>query len=150
MTLWIIWLSLAALLMIIEVFSQMVWTLCLAIGCVAALVGDCFGVALEWQLIILAATTVAAYIILVPYVKRWHEKQVAKEGRASRTGMEALLGRRAVVTQVIHPGEIGRARIDGDSWQVVAPGVPYAIPCGAEVIVTDYNSIILTATLPDK
>ena len=38
--------------MIIEVTSQMVWTLCLAIGCVVALVGDCFGVAPEWQLII--------------------------------------------------------------------------------------------------
>lgn len=150
MTLWIIWLSLAALLLIVEVFSQMVWTLCLAIGCIAALAGDYFGVSLEWQLIMLAAVTVAAYIILVPYVKRWHEKQVAKEGRAARTGMDALLGRRAVVTQVIQPGEIGRARIDGDSWQVIAPGIPYAIPCGAEVIVTDYNSIILTATLPDK
>ena len=150
MTLWIIWLTLAALLMIVEVFTQMVWTLCLAIGCVAALVGDYFGAALAWQLIIIAVTTVAAYIVLVPYVKRWHENQVNKEGRTSRTGMEAILGRRATVTQVIHPGKIGRARIDGDSWQVVASGVPYAIPCGAEVIVTDYNSIILTATLPDK
>lgn len=150
MTLWIIWLALAALLIIIEVFSQMVWTLCLAIGCFAALIADFLGVPLEWQLVTLAIIAVVAYIVLVPFVKRWHEKQVAKEGRSARTGMDALLGRRAVVTQVIRPGEIGRARIDGDSWQIVAPGVPYPIPCGAEVIVTDYDSIILTATLPDK
>ncbi len=48
------------------------------------------------------------------------------------------------------PGEKGRARIDGDSWQVVAPGEPYAVPVGAEVIVTDYDSIVLAVTLPKK
>lgn len=150
MTPWILWLSLAALMIIIEVLSQMVWTLCLAIGCLAALAAACCGVATEWQLIVLALVTVAAYVILVPFIKRWHKRQVARNGRAARTGMDALLGRRAIVTQEILPGETGRARIDGDSWQVVVPGVAVAIPCGAEVIVTDYDSIILTATLPDK
>ena len=149
-TIWILWLVLAAVLLIVEVLTQMVWTLCLAIGCIGALIADFCGVSLEWQLIIMAIATVAAYITVVPYVKRWHERQVAKEGRPARTGMDALLGRKALVTEVIRPGETGRARIDGDSWQVVAPGIPYAIPCGAEVTVTDYDSIILTVTLPTK
>lgn len=150
MSLWIIWLILAALLLIVEVFSQMVWTLCLAVGCVAALVASVCDVPLEWQLILLSVVAVVAYIVLVPYVKRWHERAVARDGKEARTGMDALLGRRAQVTHVIKPGEKGRARIDGDSWQVEAPGVPYAIPVGAEVIVTDYHSIVLVATLPEK
>lgn len=150
MSLWIVWISLAAVLLIVEVFTQMLWTLCLAFGCAAAMVASLLGVALEWQLILLGAVAVVAYIVLVPYAKRWHERAVAREGHKARTGMDALLGRRAIVTEPIMPGEKGRARIDGDSWQVVAPGEPYAVPVGAEVIVTDYESIVLAVTLPKK
>lgn len=58
--------------------------------------------------------------------------------------MDALLGRRATVTHEIRPGRLGRARIDGDNWQVQAPGVGHVIPAGREVTVTSYDSIILT------
>ena len=67
MSLWIVWISLAAVLLIVEVFTQMLWTLCLAIGCAAAMVASLLGVALEWQLILLGAVAVVAYIVLVPY-----------------------------------------------------------------------------------
>jgi membrane protein implicated in regulation of membrane protease activity len=144
MTLWILWLVLAAALLIVEVLSQMVWTLCIAVGCLGALVGDLCGASLELQLIILAIVAVAAFIVVVPYVKRWHERNVIKEGGASLTGMDALIGRKAVVTEDVRPGEKGRARIDGDVWQVVAPGVDTVIPRGAEVSVKAYDSIILT------
>lgn len=72
----------------------------------------------------------------------------ARTAHAARTGMDALLGRRAIVTETVRPGSLGRARIDGDNWQVQAPSEPMAIPVGAEVIVTGYDSIILTVVLP--
>lgn len=146
MSVWIIWISVAALLLIIEVFTQMFWTLCLAIGCIGALCGNLLGVGTAWELIILAAISFVAYALLAPFFQRWHERQLKKEGRTDRTGMDALLGRRAVVTQEIKPGEIGRARIDGDNWQVVAPGVSESVRKGAEVVVEGYDSIILTVS----
>ena len=72
-----------------------------------------------------------------------------RRGYDSRTGMDALLGRRATVIHPIHPGRLGRARIDGDNWQVQAPSVCEVIPDGTEVVVTGYDSIILTVALPD-
>lgn len=60
--------------------------------------------------------------------------------------MDALEGRRATVTHAIRPGQLGRARIDGDNWQVRAPGVDREIRAGEEVSVTGYDSIILTVT----
>jgi len=57
-------------------------------------------------------------------------------------------GRIAIVTETVRPGSLGRARIDGDNWQVQAPSEPMAIPVGAAVIVTGYDSIILTVVLP--
>lgn len=146
MSIWIIWTSVAALLLIIEVFTQMFWTLCLAIGCLGALAGNLLGVGTAWELIILAAVSFVAYAFLAPVFKRWHQRQLEKNGRKDRTGMEALLGRRALVTTEIKPGETGRARIDGDSWQVVAPGAGETIRKGAEVVVEGYDSIILTVS----
>ena len=66
----------------------------------------------------------------------------------ARTGMDALLGRRATVTHAIRPGELGRARIDGDNWQVQCPSATEEIKAGTEVVVTSYDSIILTVSLP--
>ena len=69
--------------------------------------------------------------------------------RAVTTGpsMDALLGRRAVVTETIHPGKLGRARIDGDNWQVRTPHDDSLVERGKEVVVIAYDSIILTAEL---
>ncbi|MDE7110480.1 MAG: NfeD family protein [Muribaculaceae bacterium] len=146
MSVWIIWLSVAAILLIIEVLTQMFWTLCLAIGCVGALAGNLLGVGTAWEMIIMAGVSFVAYAFLAPVFQRWHQRQLEKNGRKDRTGMDALLGRRAVVTSEIKPGETGRARIDGDSWQVVAPGVHETVRKGSEVIVEGYNSIILTVS----
>ena len=146
MSVWIIWISLAALLLILEVFTQMFWTLCLSIGCLGGLLGNLLGVGTAWELIIMSVVSILAYAFLAPVFQRWHDRQMEKNGRKDRTGMEALLGRRATVTQEIKPGETGRARIDGDNWQVVAPGVTETIRKGTEVTVEGYNSIILTVS----
>lgn len=137
---WIIWTIVAALLIVVEVMSQMMWALCLGIGAIAAAVCAFFGVDLTWQITALAIASLAGYLLLLPMFNRWHARQNARE---ARTGMEALLGRKAVVTHEIKPGGLGRVRIDGDNWQVKAPGSDVVIPAGAEVVVTSYDSIIL-------
>lgn len=144
MEIWIIWLIAAALLAIAEVLTQSIWTLCLAIGCAAGLICSLCGVPTAWQIAATAIASVAAYFILLPWFKRRMSLEEKRRGHDSRTGMDALLGRKAVVTHEIRPGELGRARIDGDNWQVRAPGVRTAIRHGEEVSVTSYDSIILT------
>ena len=141
MELWIIWTIAAALLLITEVMTQMMWALCLSIGAVAALVLSLSGMDLGYQLTGLIVICLVAYVVLLPYFRGRH---------ARATGMDALLGRRATVTKAIRPGELGRARIDGDNWQVRAPGIEVEIPEGAEVSVTAYDSIILTVADPSK
>lgn len=137
---WIIWLSAAAVLLIVEVLTQTMWSLCLSAGCVAAMIAALSGLDAGWQSAILIAGSLIAYLVLIPLFRRRHGH--AKTGDP-RTGMDALLGRRAIVTHEIKPGECGRARIDGDSWQVRAPGADRAIARGSEVTVTGYDSIIL-------
>ena len=115
MTTWIIWLIVAAVLVIIEILSQMVWTLCLAIGSVAALAASLTGCGMPAQLGILAVSSVVAYLVLVPYFKSMHARFAERSGDNLRTGMEALIGKEAVVTKSVEPGMTGRVKVDGDS-----------------------------------
>lgn len=147
MELWLIWLIAAAALIVIEVCSQALWSLCLAVGSLAAMAAALFGASFAVQLAAFAVGLVAAYLALMPVYRRWLQRQHARSGAQARTGMDALLGRRAVVTHEIRPGYTGRARIDGDNWQVRAPGVGTVIPAGTEVTVTAYDSIILDVAL---
>lgn len=143
---WIIWLIAAAVLLIIEVLTQMMWALCLAIGAAGAMTCALLGLDITWQTVAMATLSVIGYVVLLPLFRRWHARTEARE---ARTGMDALLGRRATVTHAIHPGRLGRARIDGDNWQVKAPSADKTIAAGSEVTVTSYDSIILTVTPAD-
>ena len=141
---WILWIVVAALFVVAEVITQWVWTFCLAAGCLGAMVASLFGLPLPWQVAVLAVAAVVAYFACVPLMKRWYADSWRGRKHEARTGMDALLGRKAEVVEEIRPGELGRARIDGDYWQVKAPGVEEVIHRGKLVSVLAYDSIILT------
>ena len=140
---WIIWLIVAAVLVVVEVLSQQVWTLCLAIGCIGAVMADLFDASIPWQVTVMAISAVVAYLALMPLFKRWHDRSSASRSGEALTGMDALPGRRAFVTEVIEPGCMGRVRIDGDNWQARAPQCDTFIEVGTEVTVTAYDGNIL-------
>lgn len=140
---WIIWLIVIGVLLIIELLTQMLWALCLAVGCLGGLVGSFCGASPVWQIILTAAISIAAYIFLVPLFQKWHALSVDKKGREARTGMDSLLGRHTIISEEITPGRLGRARIDGDNWQVTADKPFDVVKRGTEVVVTGYDSIVL-------
>lgn len=141
---WIIWTTIAAILIAIEVLTQMIWTLCLAIGCAASIAACFMGLDFAWQASIAGIVSVIAYLILRPWLEKWQKKAADKNRHLARTGMDALLGRRATVTHEICPGKTGRVKIDGDNWQASAPGSSSVIHCGQQVVVDSYDSIILS------
>lgn len=147
MEIWLIWLIVSVCLLAIELLTQMMWALCLAVGAAGAMLLSLFGADLGWQAGVMCGLALIVYVCGLPLFKRWHARRAT---RNARTGMDALLGRRAMVTHAIRPGELGRARIDGDNWQVRAPGVDVVIPAGKEVVVLAYDSIILTVELCDN
>lgn len=144
---WIIWIIVALALGALEVAMQTVWMLCLAAGCLGGLAATLCGAGPGTQIVVMAAASVAAYIAFLPLFRRWKQKHARKISRDDRTGMEALLGRRAIVTEAIRPGLMGRVRIDGDSWQARTQRSDVMVLPGAEVTVTAYDSIILTVSI---
>lgn len=139
---WLIWLILAGILLIIEVSTLALWALCLAVAAVVAMCAALMGGGTVVQISVFLVAIFAAYLMLMPIFRK-RRGYVSKSNENARTGMDALLGRRAVVTKEIRPGELGRARIDGDSWQVRVPGGTSTVERGREVVVTGYDSIIL-------
>lgn len=141
---WIIWIIVAVVLLLGELLTQSIWMLCVAAGCVAGLAGALCGIDPAWQIWLTAVASVIAYFALMPWFKRRIYMKQSRDLQNARTGMDALLGRRATVTHEIKPGELGRARIDGDNWQVKAIGETDVIHRGEEVVVNGYDSIILS------
>lgn len=142
----VVWLIVAAVLLLIELLTQSIWAVCLAIGALLAAVVAWVPLPLVWQVSVAAAGALVFGIISVPLVRKWREASQRRGARTDRTGMDALMGRRASVISPIAPGTVGRVKIDGDNWQAVAPAAHEEIPVGATVIVTGYESIILTVT----
>lgn len=143
MEMWIVWLILAVVLIIVEVLSQQIWAICLTVGCFVAMILDMCGLTPVWQIAGLTLSSLLAFALLAPVLKRYHDKIYKKVSHNHRTGMDALLGRHAEVIYDIHPGQTGRVRIDGDFWQARAPRNSTVIPKGATVVVDSYESIIL-------
>ncbi|MBQ5697152.1 MAG: NfeD family protein [Muribaculaceae bacterium] len=138
---WILWLIVTAVLILIELFTGMIATFCLAFGCLLAMVMTLFGCGIEWQLGALAVGTVIAFIAFAPLIRRLQSRR--GKAAAEVSNMDALKGRVAEVVEIIpSDGGCGRVRIDGDRWQARSvDGVAFSV--GDKVRVVGYDSIIL-------
>ena len=138
-SLWILWLAATVLLVIVEVLSTSAIALCMAMGTFAAFMASLCGASFEWQLIVLAAATVATLPVFPRLIKRY--RLHLSDGNES-SNMEALIGRKATVWQGQSGPVAARVKIDGDNWQAVSTdGRP--LSTGEEIEVVDYDSIIL-------
>lgn len=137
---WHIWVILALILVIVEIFTSGFVIICFAVGSAAAAVASCCSSGIEGQLLWFSVATFLAFIAVRPLLLRSFKK--GKSGRKS--GIEALEGREAIVTERISYMEnSGRVAIDGDDWKAVATDRDEIIEKGQKVIVTGVDSVIL-------
>lgn len=137
---WLFWLILAALMTVIELLTNTFAFFCLVGGCLVALIVEILGFGLEAQLLGAAIGTVVAFITFLPLMRKHRAEQ---QSGASSSNMDALIGRTTVVVQPVEAGKMGRAKIDGDNWQIRSADNS-AINAGEQVRVVGYDSIILT------
>lgn len=140
---WGLWLSAAALLLIIELLSGTAAALCLAAGCAVAGAASVFVDSLIWQMAIFVTASVAALIFMGPAVRRLYARNRHKED--TRSNMDAIIGRIGKVTHTVTnlADDKGRVQIDGDSWLAYTDSPEQPLPRGTQVKVESYDSIIL-------
>lgn len=137
---WHIWVIIALIFVIVEMFTTGFAVMCISVGCLFGAVASVIGWDIEWQLLSFAIGTALAFITVRPLVYKFFYKRSPEV----KTNTDALIGRRAVVTERIE-GELhpGRVKIDGDDWKAI-PLADETIEVGEAVEVTAINSIILT------
>ncbi|MBE6174236.1 MAG: NfeD family protein [Rikenellaceae bacterium] len=140
MEVWHIWVIVALLFVIVEIFTTGFAVMCISFGCLFGAAASALEWDVKWQLLAFAVGTVLAFMTVRPLVYKFFYKK----GQEVKTNAEALVGRRAIVTERIE-GELhpGRVKIDGDDWKAVCESAE-PIEVGAAVEVTAINSVILT------
>jgi membrane protein implicated in regulation of membrane protease activity len=125
----IIWIIVAAILGIAEIFTLTAALGLLAVAALAAAAVDALGGGTSLQFVVFAVVAVAGLVVVRPLVKRQLRPQL---GPQHRFGTAALVGRQARVVQEV-TGHAGRVRIGGEEWSARAYDESLVIPAGTTV-----------------
>ena len=135
-----IWLIAAFVLVIVEILTAGFGSLCFAIGAALAALAAGLGLSVTWQIIIFAVVSLLTFIFLRPFVMKFLDKK----SKDVKTNAEALIGRKAIVSEQIDASQhTGRVAVDGDDWKAVSADGS-VIEKGSEVEILKLDSIILT------
>jgi len=135
-----IWLIVAIVLVIVEIFTVAFGAVCFAIGAGASAIAASLGATLTWQIAIFAIVSFIIFAFLRPFALRFLNKKSADV----KTNAEAIIGKTAVVSERIDMEQhTGRVAIDGDDWKAVSEDNS-VIEKGTAVEITKIDSIIVT------
>lgn len=133
MDLWLIWLIVAAVLAVAEIFTL---TAALGMLSAAALITSvcaAVGLPLPFQFLVFTVVATATVLFVRPIALR-HVLQP----QVQRFGVDALVGRAAYVVSEV-TGRGGRVRIDGEEWTARAYDDTLVIPAGTTVDVIEIS-----------
>ena len=137
---WHIWVIVALVFVIVEIFTSGFAVMCISFGCLFGAVASALDWELKWQLLVFAAGTALAFLTIRPLVCKFFYKKSDEV----KTNAAALIGRKVIVSERI-TDELrpGRVKVDGDDWRAISSdNVP--IEVGEAVEVTAINSVTLS------
>ncbi|TQJ92539.1 NfeD family protein [Streptomyces sp. SLBN-31] len=133
MDLWLIWLIIAAVLAVAEIFTLTAALGMLSVAAVVTAGSAAVGLPAPFQFLVFAAVATIAVLFVRPLALR-HGLQP----QAARFGVDALVGKAAYVVSDV-TGLGGRVRIDGDEWTARAYDETLVIPAGKTVDVIEIS-----------
>lgn len=136
---WHIWIIVALIFFIVEIFTPTFAVACLSIGAIGSAIASACDLAFKYQILVFAVVTLLAFVLVRPVIlKLFHSKS-----KEVLTNVDALIGKQAIVSEEIKPVVGGRVKVDGDDWKAVtADGRP--VEAGKVVRILKVDSVILT------
>ena len=126
---WQLWLVAALILFALEVITPGFILACFGVGALLAIIPALFGGSWLIQAIFFGVGSLLALWLLKPLMARWFA------ARDTKTGMDALIGRKAFVSEAIKVGDGGgRIAVDGDSWRAISSVAHDLPPQGAKSV----------------
>lgn len=137
--LWHIWLFIALIAFIMEIFIPSFVLFNFGIGALLGSLVAGLNLSLEWQIVCFSIGTLLSFFLIRPIMKKF----AYKRSDNSTTNVDAMVGRQALVTEEIsNENNTGLVSLDGDIWKARSLGNEI-IARGSFVEVVQVNSIIL-------
>lgn len=135
-----IWIGIAVIFAVVEALTMGLTTIWFSGGAlVAAVVSMVTG-----SILIQVVVFLAVSIVLLYFTKPLAEKKL--HVGAEKTNVDAVIGRRGVVTQEIKPMYPGQVRVWGQDWTAVADVQGETIPVDSEVVILRVEGVKLVVT----
>jgi membrane protein implicated in regulation of membrane protease activity len=136
---WQLWLIVAVVFFIVEIFSSTFVFLCFSLGCVVSSIFAYFGVAVWVQFLVFSIVTFISFFTVRPFISRYAYRKSEKV----KTNADALVGSKGRVTETIDlKKNSGRVFINGDDWKAESENGEI-IQQNEQIEVTEVNSTIL-------
>ncbi|MFA9392275.1 MAG: NfeD family protein [Prolixibacteraceae bacterium] len=136
---WHIWLIVAILFFILEIFIPSFVVFNFGVGSLFASLGAVVGLNVQWQVLIFSIFTLSSFFLVRPALKKW----AYKKSHQVKTNFEALEGRIGIVSEKIDfTKNSGRVKLDGDYWMARSKDGS-TIDVDSAVKVLKLNSIVL-------
>ena len=136
---WVYWLIIAAVLLLVEIFSVMLISIWFAVGAVGALVAAMFGASMTVQIIVFVALSVLTFAI------GWHfrERIVVGPRRRVPTNADRFIGMEAdVIKDLDRISGTGLVRVRGQLWSAESEN-DELVPAGTRVRVAAIRGVKL-------
>lgn len=109
-----LWAALLAVFVVVELATVNLVTIWFAVGALAALLASLVTHNLLWQALVFLLVSLVALIATKPLVSRARARKPAAAVELDRN-----IGRTAQALEDLHPGVVGRVRLDGVDWNAV-------------------------------
>ena len=136
---WHIWVIIAVILFILEIFTPSFLCGSIAVGCIFAGIISAFDCGIKIQLIAFAIGTLIAFFGIRPFMLKYFHKKSDK----IKTNTEALIGKTGRVTEAINSSKNeGRIIVEGEDWKAETEN-DEIVNIGEKVEILKVNSTIL-------
>lgn len=137
MEVWHIWIIVALVLVIVEIFTSGFAVICLSVGAIGGAIVAACDCSFKMQLLAFALTSFVALMLVRPLLLRFFPKE-----EKVKTNANAMIGRRGVVCSEIDGVTGGRVMVDGVDWMARSEGGE-DIANGEKVEIVAIDSIVL-------
>ncbi|MDR1878516.1 MAG: NfeD family protein [Bacteroidales bacterium] len=111
---WQLWLIVAVILFIVEIFSFSFVFLCFSLGCLFSSACAYFGLGTGIQFLAFSVITFGSFFTVRPFMMKYAYRKSAKV----KTNADALIGAKGRVTEEINSEKnTGRVFVNGDDWK---------------------------------
>ena len=111
---WTLWVIIAVVLFIAEIFVPGFWIASLAVGALGSALAAAFGLSLTYQLLAFAITATISFFFLRPFVVKY---LYTGDGELVETNSNAIIGKTVTLLSSITTENVGSVKIGSETWR---------------------------------